>query len=119
MAKQELTHLMNVDKGVKMGKKLIEISTDGEKYLKEVFPSITTYLNENAINGVDRIECKIDVYDVIDAFNVTDGALQHALKKILALGNRGHKDEAQDRKDILESVVRSNEIFNRKQKENM
>lgn len=57
----------------------------------------------------------VDVYDVIEAFEVTDGGLQHALKKILATGKRGHKNEIEDRQDILASVLRSNEIFNLKQ----
>lgn len=53
----------------------------------------------------------VDVYDVIGAFGVNDGGFQHALKKLLATGTRGHKDEAEDRKDIYDSVVRSNERF--------
>lgn len=55
----------------------------------------------------------VDVYDVIAAFEVNDGGFQHALKKILACGNRGHKDEAEDRKDIAASIARSNEIYER------
>jgi len=61
-------------------------------------------------------EVWVDVYDVIAAFEVMDGGLQHALKKILATGKRGHKTEAEDRKDILLSVQRSNEIYNRRNK---
>lgn len=53
----------------------------------------------------------VDVYDVIGAFGVTDGGYQHALKKMLATGKRGHKDETQDRKDILASILRSDERF--------
>ena len=49
----------------------------------------------------------IDVYDVIDCYEVTSGALQHALKKILAAGKRGHKDYEQDLIDILASVERA------------
>lgn len=49
----------------------------------------------------------IDVYDVIDCYEVTSGALQHALKKILAAGKRGHKDYEQDLIDILSSVERA------------
>jgi hypothetical protein len=59
----------------------------------------------------------VDVYDVIEAFEVTDGGMQHALKKILACGQRGHKDEEEDRKDILVSIKRSNEIFEHKRLE--
>ena len=66
------------------------------KYMREILPNVW-----------------VDVYDVISAFDVQDGGMQHALKKILATGKRGHKDEAEDRKDILASVKRSNEIFNR------
>lgn len=49
----------------------------------------------------------VDVYDVIDCYEVTSGALQHALKKILAAGKRGHKDYEQDLIDILSSVERA------------
>lgn len=49
----------------------------------------------------------VDVYDVIDCFEVTSGALQHAIKKLLAAGKRGHKDYEQDLIDILSSVERA------------
>jgi hypothetical protein len=49
----------------------------------------------------------IDVYDVIDCYEVTSGPLQHALKKILAPGQRGHKTYEQDLIDILSSVERA------------
>ena len=64
------------------------------KYMREIVPSIW-----------------VDVYDIINAFNVTDGGMQHVLKKIVACGQRGHKDELEDRLDILASVKRSNEIY--------
>ena len=53
----------------------------------------------------------VDVYDVLAAFEVSDAGYQHAIKKMLATGKRGHKGEAEDRKDVLASVVRSNERF--------
>ena len=53
----------------------------------------------------------VDVYDVIQAFGVVDGGFQHAIKKLLAVGQRGHKDESEDRKDIAASIKRSNEIY--------
>ena len=34
----------------------------------------------------------IDVYRVLDLFSVTDPCLQHAIKKLLVAGGRGHKD---------------------------
>ena len=71
------------------------------KYMREIQPGVW-----------------VDVYDVIEAWGVTDGGFQHALKKILACGSRGHKDEEEDRKDIHMSIKRSNEIFEHKRLEN-
>ena len=53
----------------------------------------------------------VDVYDVLDAFGVSDAGYQHAIKKMLATGKRGHKSEVEDREDIMASVRRSNERF--------
>lgn len=52
----------------------------------------------------------IDVYDVLRAFAVTDPSLQHLIKKALAVGNRGHKDAAEDLQDILDSAKRAVEM---------
>lgn len=58
-------------------------------------------------------KCKgvtIDVYDVLVAFNVTNPALQHLIKKALCCGLRGHKDKSQDMAEILESAHRAVEL---------
>lgn len=58
-------------------------------------------------------QCKgvtIDVYDVLKAFEVTDPALQHLVKKALCTGLRGHKTREQDLQDILESAKRAVEL---------
>lgn len=52
----------------------------------------------------------IDVYDVLKAFDVTCPALQHLVKKALAVGQRGHKDASEDLKDILASAKRAIEL---------
>lgn len=49
----------------------------------------------------------VDVYDVLQAFNVTDPALQHLAKKALCAGIRGHKNRAQDLQDIIDSAQRA------------
>lgn len=49
----------------------------------------------------------VDVYDVLYAFKVTDPCLQHAVKKALAAGQRGHKDLRQDLVDIRDSAQRA------------
>ena len=49
---------------------------------------------------------KIDVYRVIDLWEITDPALQHALKKVLAAGKRGAKNQLQDVTEAIDSLVR-------------
>ncbi len=49
----------------------------------------------------------VDVYDVLRAFEVTDGAIAHALKKLLAPGKRGHKDYLYDLNDVILSINRA------------
>ena len=52
----------------------------------------------------------VDVYDVLKAFDVTNPALQHLIKKALACGNRGHKDLMTDHQDIIDSAVRAKQL---------
>lgn len=55
-------------------------------------------------------ELQVDVYDVLEAFNVTCPAMQHLAKKALCAGLRGHKDAATDLTDIRESIERAIEM---------
>lgn len=48
----------------------------------------------------------VDVYDVLHAFNVTDAATAHAVKKLLMAGQRGHKDKITDLREAIASVER-------------
>lgn len=57
----------------------------------------------------------VDVYRVLDAFGVTDPALQHLVKKALCAGLRGHKDRAQDLNDILQSAQKAVHLNDDKQ----
>lgn len=52
----------------------------------------------------------VDVYDVLKAWDVHNPALQHLLKKALAVGQRGHKDVAEDLQDIVDSAIRAREL---------
>ena len=52
----------------------------------------------------------VDVYDVLMAFNVTNPATQHAIKKLLMPGNRGHKDKITDLKEAYQSIARAIEL---------
>ena len=66
---------------------------------------ITTSKYTKAIHGVS-----VDVYDVLQAWGVSNPALQHLIKKALQCGQRGHKDNAQDLQDIIESAIRAKEL---------
>lgn len=59
----------------------------------------------------------VDVYDVLYAFGVEDSALQHLIKKALAVGKRGHKDKLEDYEDILSSAKRALEQHEEWQKQ--
>ena len=52
----------------------------------------------------------VDVYDVLQAWGVSNPALQHLIKKALQCGQRGHKDNAQDLQDIIDSAIRAKEL---------
>lgn len=77
-------------------------------------------LEQLGINQVEKKEenkyireckgVKIDVYDVLLAFEVKNPALQHLIKKALCTGIRGHKNKKQDLQDILDSSRRAIEL---------
>ena len=52
----------------------------------------------------------IDVYRLLDMFDVTDPCLQHAAKKILVAGNRGAKDRTQDIAEAIATLQRWQEM---------
>ena len=66
---------------------------------------ITTSKYTKTIHGVS-----VDVYDVLQAWGVSNPALQHLIKKALQCGRRGHKDNAQDLQDIIDSAIRAKEL---------
>lgn len=53
---------------------------------------------------------EIDVYQVLQLFNVTDPCLQHIVKKALCAGQRGHKNFETDLKNIRDTAIRAIEI---------
>ena len=59
--------------------------------------------------------CNVDVYRVLDAFDVTNPQLQHLIKKALCAGLRGHKDTRQDLVDILHSAQSALDMFDDKE----
>lgn len=53
----------------------------------------------------------VDVYRVLKAFNVTDPAIQHAVKKLLCAGIRGQKGFAQDLAEAADALARCAEML--------
>lgn len=66
------------------------------------------------IVGLDGRVTTIDVYRVLDAFQVIDPATQHAIKKMLCTGLRGHKDYLTDIDDSIESLQKAKELYGQK-----
>ena len=54
------------------------------------------------VKGLDHI----DVYRVLELFEVTDPAIQHAIKKLLAAGKRGGKTRETDVREAVASLNR-------------
>jgi hypothetical protein len=76
----------------------------GAKYLRRIY------------SAADGTSVLIDVYDVIDAFGVTCPAQQHALKKLLACGNRGKGSRLDDLCGVLDATWRAVELEERRQR---
>ena len=74
-------------------KEYIDVGKPANKYLREIKPSVY-----------------VDVYDVLKAWEVSNPALQHLIKKALQAGNRGHKDLETDMQDIIDSAIRAKEL---------
>jgi hypothetical protein len=89
-----------------------QTKADGEQRVKCGELKIDGEMHDATINKYTR-ECKgvqVDVYDVLQAFNVTNPALQHLIKKALCVGIRGHKTKQQDLQDIIDSAIRAKEL---------
>ena len=54
----------------------------------------------------------IDVYRVLQLFEVSDPCIQHAVKKLLVAGKRGLKDLEKDVKEAIVSLERWQEMRN-------
>ena len=58
-----------------------------------------------------KIMIRVDIYDVLKAFEITCPARQHALKKLLLAGGRGSKSERTDLEEAHNSIKRSIELL--------
>lgn len=67
--------------------------------------------NESGSKYLRAVPCstlgRVDVYAVLDAFNVTCPARQHAVKKLLCAGLRGKADTMQDLMEARDAIDRA------------
>jgi len=103
MAIGKLKRLMNERDKVKDSEKPNSSETD-----KNLTISANKY--EREISDRQGNSAIVDVYDVLKAFEVSCPATQHAVKKLLCSGIRGHKDLSTDLIEAKESIVRAIEL---------
>lgn len=61
----------------------------------------------------------IDVYRVLQLFNVTDPCIQHAVKKLLVAGGRGVKDISKDIQEAMDTLARYQEMHRENEKQSI
>jgi hypothetical protein len=76
----------------------------GEHYMNKYQRKLT---NPTYVQSEDDEDVVIDVYDVLDAFDVTNPATAHAVKKLLCTGSRGVKDWETDLQEAIDSLERA------------
>lgn len=52
----------------------------------------------------------VDVYRVLELFGITDQLIGHAIKKLLAAGQRGAKDAEKDIDEAIDALLRRKEM---------
>lgn len=82
-----------------------------DEYIDDVVKESVNITQNNKYNREIKKGVFVDVYDVLRAFSVSDPALQHLVKKALAVGQRGHKSTKEDYEDIVASAKRALEIY--------
>ena len=76
--------------------------SDGDKYVRTIF-------------GMCGKSVQVDVYRVLDAYPSGDAALDHAIKKMLCAGQRGHKDKITDYENAIESMQKALVLLQQKE----
>lgn len=113
---KQLTRQLTYHQIIAIGK-LKRMMLEREKSAPKTTPNLTTDFTkvsskkyEREITDRQGNSATVDVYDVLKAFNVTCPATQHAVKKLLCSGLRGHKDLQTDLIEAKESIVRAIEL---------
>ena len=85
------------------------LSHQGKKYLRKIASA------SQSISAGGPIE--VDVYSVLEAFDVTCQARGHAIKKLLAAGLRGKGSQLDDLYGALAAVSRAIELQQQRERE--
>jgi hypothetical protein len=80
----------------------IKIKTPVEQFIDE---SSANLPHSHYFKDVSKLQ-KIDIYRVLDLYNVTESPIAHAAKKILVSGGRGSKDQYKDIREAIDSLER-------------
>jgi hypothetical protein len=84
----------------------------GDKYKKTILKKIKILQLQQLIDRMKFssdeviIPVEVDVYDLINAYDVKDPGCQQALKKILMPGERHQKPRSQDLKESIDAIQR-------------
>ena len=76
--------------------------------LRDEYPHYYRVIPGEIVDG--KAVAIIDVYRVLDAFGPLPATIDHAVKKLLALGQRGAKDAAKDVDEAIKSLRRWQEM---------
>lgn len=68
------------------------------------------YSIHECVNVNGKASVIIDIYDVLTAYEVTNPATAHAIKKLLMPGQRGAKSKIQDIDEAIASLFRAIEL---------
>ena len=83
----------------------VEQRTDGDKYNRTIY-------------GKDGTKTTVDIYRVLDAFPTGSASCDHAIKKMLCPGKRGHKDLMTDIDNAIESLQEYRKLLIQKESSN-
>jgi hypothetical protein len=87
------------------------VAYSGDVKTKPTADSPATAFNESGKKYLRNVVCnvdgKVDVYAVLEAFDVKCGARQHAIKKLLCSGIRGKGSCLQDLREARDAVERA------------
>lgn len=72
-------------------------------------PILPSRKHNHYFKDVSKLQV-VDVYRVIDLFEVKDPCIQHALKKLLVSGGRGVKDIDRDVQEAIDTLQRFQEM---------